>query len=206
MKPLSDLGRGVAILLAAGAAVGCVSVFPKTAPVHLYRFGVAPAQAPAQGGPRFAFVSAPIEFDRAASGDRMLTITGEEAAYIKGARWEVSASDLFESAVEDGFRAEEGPARLVARGEVGHIDYALRLEVREFDVRYDSGPGSPTVVVKLHADLSQLDGGRLAGERLFEARAPASDNRVSAIAAAYNQAVAKVVGDLVAWVDARGAA
>jgi cholesterol transport system auxiliary component len=207
MKPLSVLGRGAAILLAAAALAGCVSLFPKQAPAQLYRFGAAPAPAAAsQAGPRFAFVSAPIEFDRAASGDRMLTTTGEEAAYIKGARWEDSASDLFESAVEDAFRADDGAARLVARGEVGHIDYALRLEVREFDVRYEGGPGSPVVVVRLHADLSQLDGMRLAGDRLFEARAPASGNRVTAIAAAYNQAVAKVVGDLVAWVDAKGAA
>jgi len=205
MKSSSDLARGLAILLVAGAMVGCVSLFPKQAPAQLYRFGVAPAQAPAaQTGPRFAFVSAPIEFDRAASGDRILTVTGQEAAYIKSARWADSASDLFEAAVADAFRADGGAARLAARGEVGHLDYALRLEVREFDVRYEGGPGSPVVVVRLHADLSHLDAGRLAGERVFEARAPASDNRVSAIAAAYNQAVAKVLGDLVAWVDAKG--
>jgi cholesterol transport system auxiliary component len=38
----------------------------------------------------------------------------------------------------------------------------------------------------------------------FEADVAASDNRVGPIVAAYDAAATKVVGDLVAWVDAKG--
>jgi cholesterol transport system auxiliary component len=42
------------------------------------------------------------------------------------------------------------------------------------------------------------------GDRSFTASVTASDNRVGAIAEAFDQAVARILGELVAWVDARG--
>ena len=75
------------LALAAGLA-GCVSLFPKEKPAQLYRF------TPQMQGPsasmdaqRIPISLSPVEFTAAASGDRMLTMTGDEAAYIEGARW-----------------------------------------------------------------------------------------------------------------------
>ena len=206
MSPIRTLGRGLGVAVVCAAASACISLFPKENPTQLYRFGTSPPAPAAQaGGPRFTIVDPTVEFDREAAGDRILTVTGDEAAYIKGSRWVSSASTLFESALENAFFADAGAARLMARGEVGHGDYALRLDVREFDARYDHGAGAaPQVVVRLHADLSRLDGRTLAGEHTFEARIDAKENRAGAIAEAFNQAVAKVLDELVTWVDARG--
>jgi len=77
--------------------------------------------------------------------------------------------------------------------------------VRTFEARYLNGPdAAPTVVVDVHAALDKTVDRTLAGDRSFRAQVTASDNRVGAIANAYDQAVAKVLGELVAWVDARG--
>ncbi len=76
-----------------------------------------------------------------------------------------------------------------------------------FEARYLSGPkAAPTVVVRVRATLDRREGGGLIAEQPFEASVPAGDNRIGAIVQAYDQAVSKVVGDLVAWVGQNGAA
>ena len=202
--------RILALVAAVGAAAslaGCISVLPKTKPAQLYSFGgaIAPTATPAPG-PRFSIEVAPISFDRAAVGDRILTTTGNQAAYIKGSRWDVGAQYLFESALTNAFAADGGPARLMARGEAVRADYVLKLEVRTFEARYLQGQGAaPTVVVRVYAALAKTGDRALAGERLFTASVPAAENRAGAIATAFDQAVTQTLGQLAKWADTRGA-
>ena len=195
----------LAVMLLLG---GCVSVFPKEAPAQLYRFGVAasaPEQPAAAPQSRLAVQALIIDFNRAAAGDQILTVSGNEAAYIKGARWVSGASTLFEQALASAFDVGQGSARLMARGEPARPDYFLKLDVRVFEVRYLQGRGSPpTIVVQVYAALSQSTDRALLGQRLFAASIPATEDRVGAIAAAFDQAVGQVLGQLVKWVDAKG--
>jgi cholesterol transport system auxiliary component len=195
----------VAILLLGG----CVSLLPKQEPAQLYRFGAQANAAPQTAGApqaRFEVQLLPIDFNRSSSGDLILTIDGNQAAYIKGARWVSAASTLFEQALTGAFAADQGPARLMARGELVRPDYFLKIEVRTFETRYLQGPGGPpTVVVVVNAAISQPAGRALLNGRMFTATVPASENRVGAIAAAYDQAVTQVLGQVVQWVDAKGA-
>jgi cholesterol transport system auxiliary component len=57
------------------------------------------------------------------------------------------------------------------------------------------------VFVSVLATLDRQDGATLVAEHPFEASFEAGSNRVGSIVQAYDQAVSKVVGDLVAWVD-----
>ncbi|HXV00693.1 MAG TPA: ABC-type transport auxiliary lipoprotein family protein [Caulobacteraceae bacterium] len=198
------------ILVAAAlsaALAGCISVLPKAAPAQLYTFGEAmPAANAPTNQPRFAIEVLPITFDRAAGGDRILTMSGNEAAYIKGARWDTGAQYLFESALTNAFAADAGPARLIARGEQARPDYVLKLEVRTFEARYVGGRGAaPTAMVTVYAVLSKNGDRALTADRVFTASIPASENRVGAIASAYDQAVTQTLGQLARWVDAKGA-
>ena len=144
-------------------------------------------------------------FDHAAAGDRILTVTGTQAAFIKDARWVTRRSGLFDSALQRAFDADQGTARLVDRAEIAKIDYVLKLDVRTFEARYDGAEaGAPTIVVNVHAALNRTHDRSVVGDRSFQAAVVASDNRVSAIVEAFDQAVARVQGELVAWVDARG--
>jgi cholesterol transport system auxiliary component len=59
-------------------------------------------------------------------------------------------------------------------------------------------------VVRVRGVLNRNQDRALVGDQVFEARVKAADNRVSAIVPAYDQAVAKVLGDVVAWVNAAG--
>jgi cholesterol transport system auxiliary component len=201
MRP-SALARLAAVGALALALSGCITLLPKTKPSQLYRFGVsAPAAtgAPSSVG-ALSVYRAPGNFPREAAGDRILTVTGEKAAYIADARWVAPAEVLFDQAVANAFEAEPGRVRLVARGGPGRADAALRLDVRNFEARYGAGE-TPVVHVRIRAVLVRGQDRTQAVEQIFEAEAPADQNRVTAIVAAYNQALVKVLGEIVAWTN-----
>jgi len=198
---ISPLLRLATVAACALALSGCISLLPKTKPAQLYRFGPAPdsASAPARHN-GVAVFRTNGSFQIEAADDRILTITGGKAAYIAQSRWIAPADVLFSQTVGDAF--DRSPVRLIARGQQGRFTYAMRIDVRKFETRYDSGPkAAPVVVVRVHAALTRADQSSV-GEQEFEARVPAADNRVSEIVGAYNRAVTDVVGKLVAWTEA----
>ena len=204
---LKTVTGGLLLAAAASLLAGCISLFPKAEPAQLYRFGVTrpQVQETATGEPGFGVLLTTTGFDRAAASDRILTVTGTQAAYIKDARWVTSSVALFDSALQRAFDAYKGPARLVDRAEIAHTDYLLKLDVRTFEARYDHGQAAPpTIVVEVHAALDRTHDRIVVGDRSFTASITASDNRVGAITQAFDLAVARVLGELVAWVDARG--
>jgi cholesterol transport system auxiliary component len=206
--------RIAAPAVALGLALsGCISLFPKADPSGLYRFGhaapaVAPASAPetAPTDKAFGVFKTPTVFTRAAMGDRLLTVTNGEAAYIAGARWVSPATVLFDEAVARAFEAEPSRARLVTRGETAKAVMALRLEVRSFETDYVNGPkAAPEVLVEIRAVMVSSGDRALLGDKVFQARVKAADNRVGAIVPAYDAANAKVLSEIIAWVNDAGA-
>lgn len=188
---------------------GCISLFPTGKPAQMYRFGATSPAAPA-ASPDTARVTirvAPNSFERAAASDRILTVSGDEAAYIAGARWVTAATLLFDAAVTQAFDSQPGPARLLVRDEPVAADYVLKLDVRAFEARYDHGRGAaPTVDVEVYAALvGHRDARGTVVSRLFQAQAPAGSNSVHAITDAFDTAVGKVLGEMVAWVESQAA-
>lgn len=196
--------RPAALLLALAAVAlsGCVSLFPKSEPVQLYRFQAAPSRQAAPAGPMFGVLQLATGFPRAAAGDRILTVgTGGEAAYVAGARWVSPAAILFDEQVAAAFQGA-GRARLIGRGEVVKADYSLKLDVLAFETRYDQGPkAAPRVVVQVRGLLTRNRDRAVMGEQVFVADVRAADNRMSAIVPAYDRALAGVLGEIVAWVN-----
>ena len=197
---------GLPAVLALGLGLsGCISLFPSAKPVQLYRFAeTAPAPAtPAPGG--MIIGKGPISFPSDAGGDRLLTVSGNQAAFIADARWIEPASLMFEEAVTAAFD-QPGSPRLAVRGETFGARASLRLQVRRFEVDYDKGSGAaPSVEIAVNAVLIRSADQSLAGEKLFVVRAPADDNRVGAIVAAYDQAVVQATGLVRDWTAATAA-
>ncbi len=193
--------------LAATAAIvlsGCITLLPKTKPVDLYRFGGSGAavSASAVTGTVGVFRASSL-FQREAGGDQLVTITDGRVAYLSETRWVAPAAVLWDAAVLTAFDADSGPTRLISRGEAGKVDYVLRLDVRNFETRYDKGPkAAPSVVVRVRASLTSGSNRTLTGERIFESQVTAADNRVSEIIPAYDRAVAEVLKEIVVWTNA----
>ena len=183
------------------ALSACISLLPKTKPAHLYRFGQpAGAEAVTAAPGQIGVFRTNATFQRESAGDQILTITNGQVAYVAETRWVAPAAVLWDEAVLAAFDADAGPVRLVSRGEPATAAYVLRLDVRNFEARYDHGAkAAPTVVVRVRAAMTRgLDRSTVA-ERIFEKQVTAGDNRVGAIVPAYDKAVAEVLKEVVAW-------
>jgi len=194
--------------LAAIASVGALSVAltgcsllstPK--PVQTYRFGgdAGEAVAAASAARPVAVALRRIEFPEASKGDRILGVTGTEVAYIKGARWISPAEVLFNDAVEAAFAAQPDRVRLIGRREVGASTRVLSLDVTTFETRYDYAGGLPTVVITARARIVVLPERSVTSEKVFTVSQPATENRVSAIVAAFDIATRDLNTQVVEW-------
>ncbi|KRA67321.1 ABC transporter [Caulobacter sp. Root656] len=207
MSPLRIPLRSLALAAAAVALTGCISLFPKSEPAGLYRFGHAAVESSRPAGDKsFGIYKTPTVFTRAAMSDRLLSVTNGEAAYIADARWVSPAIVLFDEAVARAFESDASRARLVTRGEALKASMALRLEVRSFETDYVDGPkAAPEVLVEIRAVTTRSNDRALLGDKVFVARVKAADNRLSAIIPAYDQAVGQALSEIVDWVGETGA-
>ncbi len=189
-------------LTAALATLGACSLLSSPDPVQMYRFGGSEASV------RTATAAEPveialrrIEFAQAVRSERILGVTGTEAAYIAGARWVSPAPDLFADALEGAFAGGSSRVRLLGPREITPGTQTLDIDVRTFEARYAVKNGVPTVVVVARARLLNRDR-TIDAEETFESSVPAGANRVASIVEAFDAATAAVTGDIVAWTEA----
>jgi cholesterol transport system auxiliary component len=195
------------LLSAAGAAAllisGCVSLLPKTTPAQLYELNA--DLGPALDAPAAAKVNVrlgPVAFKPAAGGDRLLTVNGEEAAFVGGARWEAPAQTLFDAALARAFETRARTSRLISRADATGSSYILSIDVDDFEVRYVTGRGAPpSAEVSLRARLVRYPERTVMLDRTFTADAPASADRVSAIVRAYDKALGEALDGLIEATD-----
>ena len=194
--------------LAAIASVGALSLVlsgcallstPK--PIQTYRFGgdVGEVVEPSAASKPVAVALRRIVFPDASKGDRILGATGTEVAYIAGARWVSPAEVLFNDALEAAFAAQPDKVRLISRTSVGATTRVLSLDVTTFEARYASAGAVPTVVITARARMVQLPDRAVTSEKVFTVSQPASENRVSAIVAAFDIATRDLNNQVVEW-------
>jgi cholesterol transport system auxiliary component len=191
------------ILAATGIALalsGCALLSTPPA-VQLYHFGDAPAVASRP-------VTAPVEvrlhsleFSQASEGDRLLSVTGTEAAYVKGARWVTSASELFSDSLEGAFAGQAQRVRLLGRRDLTPATRLLDVDVNTFEAQYDAPGGEPVVVISARARLLRFPERTVLAEQAFEVRQPASENRLATIVEAYDLATKDLTRQIVTWTD-----
>lgn len=187
---------------------GCITVFPKAAPVQLYAFGTDFPTTTPVGPDAVNVMLGHVDFERAAGGDRILSVSGGlQDAYIADSRWISPAAILFQEALMRAFSASGGHARLVKAGETGATPLVLQIDVPAFEVLYPNGPGAPpTVLVQVHAVLVGVPDRRVVAERTFTSRQPLSENRMGGIAKGFDTATVETLGQLAAWTSDAAAA
>ena len=76
--------------------------------------------------------------------------------------------------------------------------------MRAFEARYDTPGAPPTVVITARARMMGLPDRDVVAERMFSVEQPATENRVSAIVAAFDTATRDINTQIVDWTDANG--
>lgn len=172
---------------------------------QLYRFGgEAPAAAAVAASARTVQLNS-LRFHPAAEGDRILSVTGSEAAYLANSRWVAPARELFSEAAERAF--DRAGVRLSRRDQPFDADANLVLEVPTFEARYESGPEAPpVVVVEVRASMVSGRARDVLGETAYTVRVPTTENRVSVIVQAFDEAARQALDQTAAWAASTAAA
>lgn len=190
-------------IAAVAASLSACALLSSPDPVQMYRFGAA-LEAPA-GGEAAGAVDVAVRrvtFPESAEGDRILTITGTEAAYLNGARWVEPATQLFAASLEDAVANRGGRIRLIGARDLAQGDVALDVDATTFETRYAEAGSAPVVVMTVRARLVGLPDREIEAERTFTVRTPVAENRVGAIVAAYDAGSRDLAGQIAGWIEA----
>ena len=192
-----------AVAVLSVALSGCVTLLPKTQPVQLYRFAYTPDVIDKQALPDLTAQAAPIavgigavEFPQDASGDRIVTMEGNEVAYAAGSRWAAPAEALFNEEIGDGFARSASSVRLEPRG-IGNADYRLDVVVRRFEADYSHN--KPTVTVDLDARVTRVADHMVVGERYITADIGVGRSDMSMMVDAYDKATTQAIAGLIGF-------
>lgn len=119
--------------------------------------------------------------------------------YYAGAQWVDDAPAMVQRLLIESF---ENSDRIVGVGRLAvalRSDYVLQPELREFQAEYADGAASPKVRVRINAKLIKMPERRIVASDTFERIIEAPDNRMSVIVKTFDQALGKVMRDLVVW-------
>ncbi|MEJ1970349.1 MAG: ABC-type transport auxiliary lipoprotein family protein [Rhizomicrobium sp.] len=171
---------------------------PAAAPMYLLR----PQFPPATHGPRVnwqvsvTLPSAPESLDT----DRIALVQpGNVMDYYANAQWSDRLPFLVQNALVDAFEADNRITAVGRDSDVLRSDYLLQTDIRDFEARYDVPDGIPTAVIRISAKLIAAKGRTIAQITMAHAEVPASANSVPAAAAAFNEALSSVIGQIVTW-------
>lgn len=194
--------KGAAAVAAVAMLGGC-ALLSTPEPVQLYRFGNLPSGVSERESPASTVQVAMRrpEFAQAVREDRILGVTGTEAAYIKGARWVSSADILFSDSLESAFAAQSTRVRLVGPRELTRAGQALDIDVRTFEARYAAPGAAPVATIIARVRLLNATERSVTAERVFTVEQPAGENRVGAIVSAFDAATREIHSQIVSWTD-----
>jgi len=198
--------RSTFMIAAASVALSGCALLSSPDPVQLYRFGGASAYAgtgATSACPDVHVSMRRVDFPEAARGDRILAVTGAEAAYIKGARWVSPAETLFEEALRNAF-LDGGTCTVLSSGPLSRNGMLLSVDVRRFEAAYAAPGGVPDANIVVLLRLFRMSDRSLVGEDRITVRESAGENRQSAIVAAFDRATAEASRQIVLWTDQRG--
>jgi cholesterol transport system auxiliary component len=191
--------RGGGCIAAALFVSGCALMGGSSKPATLYQLSstsVAPSSI-ANGSVPVVILYAGSSFDRQSQGDRIMTTTGNQVAYIASARWAAPAQEMFDSVAIQQLQSGPARVRIIRAGAPPLSAYVLAIDVRRFDAEYTSAGPAPDVVVEGRAKLMRVADRQIIGDWPISAREHAQANRVGEIVAAFDRAT-KTVTDQVA--------
>lgn len=134
------------------------------------------------------------------TSERLVVTTSPGAvAYLKGAQWSDNLPVLLQTRILQTFENSRLLRAVGRPGEKMVAALSLNSEIRRFDVDVKAGQAVIELSVKLINDAS----GRVVATRIFDASVPATSTRGPAAAAALDQALGRLLRELVIWTARR---
>jgi cholesterol transport system auxiliary component len=175
---------------------GCTgSLFESDTPVSI-NYVLAPAKAAGAGAPTQADLA--IGRPSVAPGldtERIAVLKGRELDYYRAARWGGNTGDVLQSLLVGSLHNQQLFRSVSAEQARVAGNYLLDVEVRDFQAEYAAG-GAPTVRVAVIGRLIRVVDRQLVESIPSSAEQPATEDRMSAVAAAFEAASQKISVEL----------
>lgn len=185
---------GAAFLLAAG----CVSVLPDASPPSA-RYLIAPAEIAAAPAPDVAWSLAvdDPQSTRVYDTTKMALVRSPgRVEYYAAGEWADRAPRLVQAAI---VRSFENSGRILSVGDrpsLPYSDFVLKTDIRTMHAAYEGG--GPIATVEIFARLTNPRG-KVIAARLFSQQVAATRDGEPQVAAAFNEAMAVMLEDIIGW-------
>jgi cholesterol transport system auxiliary component len=127
---------------------------------------------------------------------RIAVLKGRQLDYYRAARWGGNAVEVVQTLLVDSLEDQRLFRSVTAEQARVAGDYVLDVEVRDFQAEYAAQNAAPSVHVMIIGRLIRVVDRELVGTVSAEARSQASDNRLSAVVAAFESAAHEVALDI----------
>lgn len=165
-------------------------------------YALRPAPAPPQPGGKVGWalsIAKPEAADNLDSTRIAIARGNTEFDYYANAVWPDHLSGLVQTALLAGFEAS-GRIDSVSREEdTLRADYTLSTDLRDFEARYASPDGPPTIAVTIVAHMVETHSRKIVSSLTASLNESASANSVDAAVQAFDVALAKAVAEITQW-------
>jgi cholesterol transport system auxiliary component len=181
---------------------GCSGFFQSNAKPEQTYFLRPPAAA---GAPAATSAPAAAMHERSVRVGRPMTAPGLETAYIMlvqsshrmnfytGSRWAAGVPELVESLIVETLRASGAWSAVQDSGSLFPSEYLLATTVLRFEADYTGGGAAPVVHVVFHCTVGRREGRDVIATFTVSGEAPAAENRLSAVVAAFETATGQAL-------------
>jgi len=189
-----------ALVLACGGLTlaGCGSLLETTIPAPQSYVLRLPARAAGAepANPGSLLVQRPEAGPGLASENIALLRSGQRFDFYAASRWAAPAPDLVESVIVDQLRGAGLFTAVFDDSSPYAPTYNLRCALRRFEADYTTGGKAPTVNVALDCTLGRHRDRALLASFVAQGAAPAGDDRLGDVIAAFEAATATAIGEL----------
>ena len=189
--------RRAVLVVAMLACGGCGSLLETKLPANT-NYVIPPAPAASAGVTRSEADLSIGRPDLAPGLDteRIAVLKGQQLDYYRGAQWGGRTSEIVQTLLVDSFEDQQLFRSVTTEQSRVSSDYVLDITVRDFQSEYTSGNEAPTAHVTILCRLIRVVDRQLVQTFAATAQSRASDNRLTAVAAAFETAAHKVALEL----------
>ena len=124
---------------------------------------------------------------------------GSQFDYYANAVWPDHLTGLVQTALLAGFEASGRIDAVSREDDTLHADYTLSTDLRDFEARYTSQDGPPTIAVSIVAHMVEAHSRKIVSSLSVSLNEPASANSVEAAVQAFDAALGKAVAQITQW-------
>jgi cholesterol transport system auxiliary component len=188
------------VLSCAAMLSACGGLSSKAEPEQFYVLHVAQAAAGAPAVPGTLVIPRPAVQPGLDTFRIALMRAGNELDYFALSRWSEALPEVLGAFAVQSMSGSFTTVTALDRN-VGAADFELLLTARSFEARYVEGSPAPVVHVAFDCLLTGMRPRRVLGSCDVQVEEPATDNRMSAIVAAFERGAQRALGDIRAKVQ-----